>query len=188
MQCLITGRTERAALIHPSIKGVRGAQSSGASLVSFNAPAFCSYGHGQGANAPVSEYAAFAYTTALNALLADRKHCKLIGDTTVVCWAENAGPAYADLGVYALFGPPADTGVQDEDVSRALALLAKGQAVSSWNRRSCLINMSISLALRQMPRGFLSAFSCVTVWSILRRISARMKRRWRSSGLPLTHV
>lgn len=127
MQCLITGRTERAALIHPSIKGVRGAQSSGASLVSFNAPAFCSYGHGQGANAPVSEYAAFAYTTALNALLADRKHCKLIGDTTVVCWAENAGPAYADLGVYALFGPPADTGVQDEDVSRALALLAKGQ-------------------------------------------------------------
>ena len=32
-------------------------------LVSFNAPAFCSYGHEQGANAPVSEYAAFAYTT-----------------------------------------------------------------------------------------------------------------------------
>lgn len=128
MQCLITGQTGRTALTHPSIKGVRGAQSSGASLVSFNAPAFCSYGHEQGENAPVGEYAAFAYTTALNALLADRKHCKLLGDTTVVCWAENAGQAYADLGTMALFGVPADSGVQEEDVSRALALLAKGQA------------------------------------------------------------
>ena len=128
MQCLITGQTSRTALTHPSIKGVRGAQSSGASLVSFNAPAFCSYGHEQGENAPVGEYAAFAYTTALNALLADRKHCKMLSDTTVVCWAENAGQAYADLGVMALFGVPADAGVQEEDVSRALALLAKGQA------------------------------------------------------------
>ena len=128
MQCLITGQTGRTALTHPSIKGVRGAQSSGASLVSFNAPAFCSYGHEQGENAPVGEYAAFAYTTALNALLADRKHCKMLGDTTVVCWAENAGTAYADLGILALFGVPADSGVQEEDVSRALAMLAKGQA------------------------------------------------------------
>lgn len=128
MQCLITGQAGRTALTHPSVKGVQGAQSSGASLVSFNAPAFCSYGHEQGENAPVCEYAAFAYTTALNALLADRKHCKILGDTTVVCWAENAGTAYADLGTMALFGIPADSGVQDEDVSRALALLSKGQA------------------------------------------------------------
>ena len=127
MQCLITGKTGRTALTHPAIKGVRGAQSSGASLVSFNAPAFCSYGHEQGENAPVGEYAAFAYTTALNALLADREHCKTIGDTTVVCWAENAGTAYADLETLALFGIPADAGVQEEDVSRALKLLAKGQ-------------------------------------------------------------
>lgn len=128
MQCLITGQTGRTTLTHPAIKGVRGAQSSGGSLVSFNAPAFCSYGHEQGENAPVGEYAAFAYTTALNALLADRKHCKILGDTTVVCWAENAGAAYADLGIMALFGVPEDSGVQEEDVSRALALLAKGQA------------------------------------------------------------
>ena len=79
--CLVTGQLAPPALVHPSIKGVMGAQSSGASLVSFNAPAFCSYGHTQGENAPVSEYAAFAYTTALNALLADRNHCRVIGDT-----------------------------------------------------------------------------------------------------------
>ncbi len=127
-QCLITGKTAPIVATHPAIKGVRGAQSSGGSLVSFNANAYWSYGHEYSQNAPVSEYAAFAYTTALNALLADRNHCKVLGDTTVVCWAENAGSAYADLGTMALFGIPADSGIQEEDVSRALALLAKGQA------------------------------------------------------------
>ena len=58
-RCLITGNEAGIARIHPAIKGVMGAQAAGAALVSFNAPAFCSYGHEQGANAPVSEYAAF---------------------------------------------------------------------------------------------------------------------------------
>lgn len=125
--CLVTGQSASPALVHPSIKGVRGAQSSGAALVSFNAPAFCSYGHTQGANAPVSEYAAFAYTTALNALLADQNHCRVIGDTTVVCWAENASPAAARLGIFAMFGAPEDAGLQEGDLTRALELLAAGK-------------------------------------------------------------
>ncbi|PWB83578.1 MAG: hypothetical protein C3F11_05880 [Methylocystaceae bacterium] len=70
--CLVTGQDAPVARLHPSIKGVRGAQSSGAAIVSFNQSAFTSYGKEQGENAPVSEYAAFAYTTALNALLASR--------------------------------------------------------------------------------------------------------------------
>ena len=129
-QCLITGQRLPVALTHPAIKGVKDAQSSGASLVSFNAPAFCSYGHEQGENAPVSEYAAFAYTTALNALLSDREHRRFLGDTTVVCWAENAGTAYADLGIDALFGIPEESGIQQEDLSRALRALARGEPVS----------------------------------------------------------
>ena len=129
-QCLVTGQTAPVAATHPSIKGVPGAQSSGAALVSFNAPAFCSYGHEQGGNAPVSEYAAFAYTTALNTLLADRDRCRVIGDTAVVCWAENAGNAAADLGMMAAFGIPDNMGVQESDVSRALAAIAKGEPCS----------------------------------------------------------
>ncbi len=125
--CLVTGQSASPALVHPSIKGVRGAQSSGAALVSFNAPAFCSYGHTQGENAPVSEYAAFAYTTALNSLLADRNHCRVIGDTTVVCWAENASPAAASLGMFAMFGIPEETGIQEGDLTQALKLLAAGE-------------------------------------------------------------
>ena len=126
-RCLVTGQVAPMAATHPMLKGIRGAQSSGASLVSFNAPAFWSYGHEHAENAPVSEYAAFAYTTALNALLADREHCKTIGDSTVVCWAENAGTASADLGICALFGTAENTGVQDEDLKKSLALLAQGK-------------------------------------------------------------
>ena len=36
-------------------------------LISFNDNAYESYGHEQGDNAPISEAAAFKYTTALNA-------------------------------------------------------------------------------------------------------------------------
>lgn len=104
MQCLVTGREDVIEATHPSIKGVAGAQSSGAALVSFNAPAFCSYGREQNFNAPVGKYAAFAYTTALNHLLADRDNVQRIGDTTVVCWAEGADPAYRPLVLGALFG------------------------------------------------------------------------------------
>ncbi|SFW54562.1 type I-C CRISPR-associated protein Cas8c/Csd1 [Selenomonas ruminantium] len=98
MQCLVTGEVSTIARLHPSIKGVRNAQSSGASLVSFNAPAYESYGrdNGQGLNAPVSEYAAFAYTTALNALLSDSNHVKVFGDTTLVYWAEQNNETYQD--------------------------------------------------------------------------------------------
>ena len=129
VQCLITGKEAPATLVHPAIKGVMGAQSSGAALVSFNAPAFCSYGHEQGENAPVSEYAAFAYTTALNRLIADRDHCKRVGDTTIVCWAENAEPVYQDAMSMFLFGADESTGIQEADVSAALKRLAAGQTV-----------------------------------------------------------
>lgn len=42
--CLVTGQKTEIARIHRGIKGVPGAQSSGAALVSFNAPSFESYG------------------------------------------------------------------------------------------------------------------------------------------------
>lgn len=87
--CLITGQPSPIARLHPAIKGVRGAQSSGASLVSFNLDAFTSYAKDQNFNAPVGEQAAFAYTTALNHLLAADSHQKVhVGDTTMVFWTE----------------------------------------------------------------------------------------------------
>lgn len=127
--CMVTGKKAPIAVLHPTIKGVRGAQAMGTSLVSFNAPAFCSYGKEQGDNAPVSEYAAFAYGTALNELLNDREHTKAIGDTTVVCWAEGGDAVYQDAGIAAMFGTDEDGGLTEQDLSMILSKMQNGESV-----------------------------------------------------------
>lgn len=127
-QCLITGMEDEIVAVHPAIKGVDGAQSSGAAIVSFNAPAFCSYGHEQNFNAPVGKYAAFAYTAALNYLLADRENVQKIGDTTVVCWAEGAEPQYQAFTFAALFGK-SDDSFSEDDLRDSMRRLAAGQPV-----------------------------------------------------------
>ena len=128
-QCLVTGALDEIQNTHPTIKGVQGAQSSGAALVSFNASAFCSYNKEQNQNAPVGKYAAFAYTTALNHLLKDRKNVHRIGDAAVVCWAENADKQYEDFAADLFFGD-GDGDQSDEQWLSALQasveLLAKG--------------------------------------------------------------
>lgn len=95
--CLVTGTRTEIARIHKGIKGVPGAQSSGAALVSFNAPAFESYGKEQSYNAPVGKYAEFAYTTALNYLLNQRKYTFQLGDSMIVFWAGNSEEVYQDI-------------------------------------------------------------------------------------------
>ena len=87
--CLVSGDQTAIERLHPSIKGVWGAQSSGANIVSFNLDAFNSYGKAQGANAPLGKSAVFAYTTTLNHLLArDSRQRMQVGDTSTVFWAE----------------------------------------------------------------------------------------------------
>jgi CRISPR-associated protein Csd1 len=89
-QCLVTGDIGPVARLHADIKGVRGAQSKGASLVAFNLDAFTSYDKTQSYNAPVGEEAAFNYTTALNDLLKSGSDQRVqIGDATTVFWTES---------------------------------------------------------------------------------------------------
>ncbi len=99
--CLLTGRQGTLARLHPMLKGVAGAQSSGAALISYNKgkKAYESFGreNAQAYNAPISTYGAFAYTTALNMLLADRTHAKHLGDTTIVYWAEQENETCQDI-------------------------------------------------------------------------------------------
>ena len=128
MVCLVTGKTGPVEKTHPSIKNVAGAQSSGAALVSFNAPAFCSYGKDQNYNAPVGQYATFAYTTALNHLLADRKHVCRLGDSTVVYWAKNGGAAYQDMMGSFCFGQ--DSTYDENDLYGLVQKLCQGDAVT----------------------------------------------------------
>lgn len=87
--CLITGSNASIARLHPSIKGVRGGNTQGGALVSYNLAPFNSYGKKQNYNAPVSDSASFAYTTALNLLLQKDSNNKVnIADTTIVFWSE----------------------------------------------------------------------------------------------------
>lgn len=105
VQCLITGKRDAPlARVHTPIKGVRGGQTSGGYIVSFNASAFVSYEQDK---ASVAESSAFAYTTALNSLLANDSRQKIvIGDATYVFWAACNNPVesfFADL-----FDPPTE--------------------------------------------------------------------------------
>lgn len=126
MVCLVTGERGPVESIHPSIKNVQGAQSSGAALVSFNAPAFCSYGKEQNYNAPTSKYAAFAYTTALNYLLSDQEHVYQFGDATVVCWAKSGSDVYQNIFSDCLTG---QTRYSEQDMQSVVEKLTKGHEV-----------------------------------------------------------
>lgn len=134
--CLVSGMPAPIARLHPAIKGVNGAQSSGASLVSFNLDAFTSYGKSQGDNAPVSEQVAFAYTSVLNYLLrrgSDNRQRLQVGDTTVVFWAEAAGneanAQAAEDFLASLFLPPDDDS-EAERLRVVLDGLGKGRPLA----------------------------------------------------------
>ena len=110
--CLVTGEKAPVERLHASIKGVWGAQTSGANIVSFNARAFESYGktERQGENAPVSRAAAFAYTTALNHLLRkDSPQRMQVGDASTVFWAERQAPYETIFGDIFQDNPDANT-------------------------------------------------------------------------------
>ncbi len=142
--CLVTGNAAVIARIHPSIKGVAGAQSSGAALVSFNCPSFTSYGKEQSANAPVSESAARAYTSALNYLLQrGNRQAVRIGDTSMVFWADRATPLEKAVTGFFDLEPPAgdDSGPEElqdrEQIDRIrgiLRALRKGEPLNQADR------------------------------------------------------
>jgi CRISPR-associated protein Csd1 len=139
--CLITGEKGiEIARLHPAIKGVRGSNTQGAALVSFNLPAFNSYGKTQNYNSPVSESATFAYTTALNFLLGKDSSNKItIADSTIVFWAEKreaTGESYDLEGNFSWFftdqRDDPDRGVQA--VKRLYEAINSGKLTHSTER------------------------------------------------------
>ena len=132
--CLVTGNVEPAARLHPAIKGVDGAQSSGAAIVSFNDEAYTSFGADQGANAPVGARTAFAYSTALNTLL-DRNSARQrrlkIANSTVVFWADGDRDSANDIErLFAESFDPPTSGDTEAELRTALADLADGRAAA----------------------------------------------------------
>lgn len=135
-RCLATGGLDRLARLHPSIKGVRDAQSSGASLVSYNEPAFCSFGKDQGANAPVGQATVFAYTTALNHLLRSGSPQRIqLGDATTVFWAEKASGGPVEQAFTSWFDPPRDNPDANVESVRALYAFQRGKPLTEDDRQ-----------------------------------------------------
>lgn len=132
--CLVTGEDAAVARLHPPIKGIYGGQSSGGSIVSFNADAYVSYGKVQGENAPVSEAAAFAYTTALNYLLRrENRHCVSIGDASTVFWAVASDEVMAEDAesfFSACFNLPADDGSEQAKIRPLMEKIAQGRPLA----------------------------------------------------------
>lgn len=134
--CLISGERGPVARLHPTIKGVEGAQTAGAALVSFNLDAFTSLGKDQGANAPTSEAAAFRYGAALNHLLTrdgPNRIKRPIGDATVVFWAD-ARDAKAAQAADMLIGSWIAGDITDEaeaaKVRTEMEAVAKGRPIA----------------------------------------------------------
>ena len=145
-RCLVTGREDMIAILHDKIKGVEGAQSSGASLVGFNAPAFESYGKdgGQGLNAPVGRYAMYAYTSALNYLLSGR-HRARVGDATVVWWTLDADDVCEDFFGDFLYGSD-----DDETLNSAMKRILRGEPLdfseTTLRKPFCILGISPNAA------------------------------------------
>lgn len=129
--CLVSGNAAEIERLHTAIKGVWGAQTSGANIVSINnkneggnnsgqTPAFASYGKQQGFTSPVGKPAVFAYTTALNHLLArDSRQRIQVGDASTVFWAEQANDL--ETALPDLFGePPKDDPNRGTDALKVL--------------------------------------------------------------------
>lgn len=129
-QCLVTGDVGSLAETHTLLK-ISGGQTSGVAIVTYNEDAYESFGKTQGDNAPVSELAAFAYTTTLNYLLRrENGHCLTIGDTSTVFWAVAAEATKAS-SAESLFGwmlnMPADDASQMAQLKPVLEKIAQGK-------------------------------------------------------------
>lgn len=129
--CLISGEKDSpiAQLHTPKIKGVKDAQGAGALIVSFNDPAYESFGKTklQGLNAPVSTDAASKYCKALNALLSSQQHRLQVGDATTVFWTEAPTDFERTFLDFFTGRDPADEDDSSNALSQASTLLSSLQ-------------------------------------------------------------
>ena len=168
--CLITGETAEIERLHPAIKGVWGAQTAGANIISFNLAAFASYGKSQSFNAPVSKEAAFAYTTALNHLLGkDSKQRMQVGDASTVFWASKDDALEDNFA--AIWG--AGEAVKDDPDRNTPAVKALFEAVEKHGRTPALGEETLFYILGLAPNA---ARISIRFWQVatVREVSLRI--------------
>ena len=121
--CPIEGKALPVSRIHEKIKGIKGGNPTGCTLVGVNHPAFESFGKTQSYNSGISESAMKKYTSVLNALLSDPKHRISIGDMSLVFFAIDTNDDEASD-----FFAEAISGREDENLEKSLS--AVGSEIS----------------------------------------------------------
>ena len=86
-QCLVCGESKPALdRLQAKVKGIRGGQSAGTSIISANSSAFESYGLEASRIAPTCRECGESFTRALNSLLADERTSLVVAETTFAFW------------------------------------------------------------------------------------------------------
>ncbi len=120
--CLVTGKHSKTLEVTTATM-IPGSQAT-AKLVAFQVNSgYDSYGKTKGNNAPISEDAEFAYTTALNHMLRPDSHNKfMVGNRTFLFWASSASEASKESedSLFALLGRPE---TDDDDPNRRIELV-----------------------------------------------------------------
>jgi CRISPR-associated protein Csd1 len=171
--CLVSGQFAPVERLHTAIKGVWGAQTSGANIVSFNARAFESYGKTdrQGENAPVSKAAAFAYTTALNHLLRKESPQRIqVGDASTVFWADQDSD-FESLGADVFGEPSNDDPDRGTDAVRALlSAVQAGKFAEPDDNRFHILGLAPNAA-----RISIRFYHCLPLPDMAQRITQHFK-------------
>lgn len=159
--CLVSGQRGRAVETTTATM-IPGSQAT-AKLVAFQVNSgYDSYGKEKGFNAPISEEAEFAYTTALNHMLrSDSRNKFLIGNRTFLFWASKDDEAgkQAEESLFNMFG----FNEQEDDPNRNIEQVRKTfSAIYSGSLRTSLDDKFYILGLA--PN---SARIAVTYWSEL---------------------
>jgi CRISPR-associated protein Csd1 len=165
IRCLVTGNQDAVATLHGKI-ALPGVSMGAVPLVSANAESFTSYGKtASDPAAAIGEDAAFAYTSALNALLKSVSHHQRIGGDTLVYWAEKGGEPEAQAFSW-LMQPEED---DNEKLTHIMEAVAQGEPVAI---EGCELKRPFHLLCLSPNAGRISVrfFISNTFGSILRNI------------------
>ena len=146
--CLILGKRARAVEVTTATM-IPGSQAT-AKLVAFQVNSgYDSYGKAKGYNAPISEEAEFAYTTALNYMLRSNSRNKfIVGNRTFLFWASSDSEASkaSEESLFAFLGREENEGVDPnkriESVHRTFMSIYNGKLPSSKDDRFFILGLS----------------------------------------------
>ncbi len=177
--CLVSG--QRGTAVETTTATMIPGSQATAKLVAFQVNSgYDSYGKVKGGNAPISEEAEFAYTTALNHMLrSDSRNKFLIGNRTFLFWASKDDEAgkQAEENIFNMFG----FNEQEDDPNRNIEQVRKTfNAIYSGSLRTSLDDKFYILGLA--PN---SARIAVTYWSELplKDFAARILRHFEDMGI-----